>query len=304
MSPAQTVVSMDIPRCGAILAAMDSVAFRKMHGLGNDFVVLDGRARALALSPAQIRAVADRRTGIGCDQLILIEPPVRVEADARMRIFNADGGEVGACGNATRCVARLLMDEAGRDRTVIETAAGLLGCSAAEGGLVRVDMGPVHRTWTSIPLAQPADTLHLPVAAGPLADGVAINVGNPHAVFFVDDAEAVPLTDCGPRVETDPLFPERTNVEAVQVLDTATLRLRVWERGVGITSACGTGACAAAAAAHLRGLAGRKVRVILDGGDLVIELQDDGHVLMTGPAALAFNGVIAPELLAGEAAAA
>lgn len=291
---------MDIPRRGAILAAMDNLAFRKMHGLGNDFVVFDGRAKPLALVPSAVRAIADRRTGVGCDQLIVVERPENAAAAARMRIFNADGGEVGACGNASRCVARLLMDEGGAEALMIETAAGLLACRRV-GERVCVDMGPVHHHWQAIPLAHEADTLHLPLAAGPLADGVAINVGNPHAVFFVTDAAAVALAECGPRIETDPLFPERTNVEAVQVLDRATLRMRVWERGVGITQACGTGACAAAAAAYLRGLTDRQVRVILDGGELLIDWQADDHIAMTGPAALAFTGVVDPALLSNGA---
>lgn len=280
---------------------MDSLAFRKMHGLGNDFVVLDGRAKPLALAPSAVRSIANRRTGVGCDQLIVVERPDNAAAAARMRIYNADGGEVGACGNASRCVARLLMDEGGDEAVLIETAAGLLACRRV-GDRVCVDMGPVRHDWRAIPLAHAVDTLHLPVSADPLADGVAINVGNPHAVFFVAEAETVPLAECGPRIEVDPLFPERTNVEAVQVLDRATLRMRVWERGVGITQACGTGACAAAAAAYLRGLADRKVQVILDGGELSIDWQADDHILMTGPAALAFSGVLDPAQLINGAA--
>ncbi len=282
---------------------MNTLAFRKMHGLGNDFVVLDGRAQSLAMAPAVIRAIADRHTGVGCDQLIVIESATQAAANAVMRIYNADGGEVGACGNATRCVARLLMAETGRDAVVIETAAGLLACRRDGAGdeRVRVDMGPVRRDWQDIPLARAVDPLHLPVAAGPLADGVAISVGNPHAVFFVADAETVPLADCGPRLETDPLFPQRTNVEAVQVVDRHTLRMRVWERGAGITRACGTGACAAAAAAFLRGIAERSVEVRLDGGSLAIDYGEDGHVWMTGSATLAFEGTLAPALLANGA---
>lgn len=277
---------------------MNSLAFRKMHGLGNDFVVLDGRMGAIALAPAAVRAIADRRTGVGCDQLIIIEPAVVPTADAFMRIYNADGGEVGACGNATRCVARLLMEERSSDAVAIATTAGILACRRDVGGRVRVDMGRLRYAWEEIPLARAVDTLHLPIAVGPLTDGVALSVGNPHAVFFVANAEAVPLAQCGPQVETDPLFPQRTNVEAVQVLNRATLRMRVWERGAGITQACGTGACAAAAAAHRRGLVDAQVRVILDGGELLIELPADGHVLMTGPATLAFSGVLDPTLLA------
>ncbi|MFO1128198.1 MAG: diaminopimelate epimerase [Rhodospirillales bacterium] len=278
---------------------MIALPFIKMHGLGNDFVVLDGRRTAIELAPDAIRAIADRRTGVGCDQLIVIGAPSQPVADIRMRIFNADGGEVAACGNASRCIAHLVMNEDDNDHghAVIETAATLLACNVADHGRVTVDLGPAHSDWRSIPLAREADTLHLPLAVPPLADAVAVEVGNPHAVFFVDDAEAVPLAACGPRIECDPLFPERTNVEVVQVLAPDRLRLRVWERGVGITRACGTGAAAAVVAAHRRGLAGRAADVILDGGTLSVEWRADGHVLTTGPVATSFRGTLDPGLL-------
>jgi diaminopimelate epimerase len=281
---------------------MHAVPFVKMHGLGNDFVVVDARTRPLSLTPAAARRIADRHTGVGCDQIILIEPPGDGRADAFMRILNADGGEVGACGNATRCVARLLLRERGGEagdtgRIVIETQAGRLACDGIEGGLIRVDMGPVRRAWNEIPLRAEADTLHLPLRAGPLADAVAVNVGNPHAVFFVADADAVPLAELGPAIETDAWFPERTNVEVVTVLAPERLRMRVWERGAGITRACGSGACAALAAAHARGLAAPAADVALDGGTLHIALSDDGRVRMTGPAALSFCGELPPALL-------
>ncbi|MDP6603496.1 MAG: diaminopimelate epimerase [Rhodospirillales bacterium] len=275
---------------------MADLRFSKMHGLGNDFVVFDGRRRAVRLETDQVRAVANRRTGVGCDQLIILEPARNVAADVFIRIYNADGGEVFACGNAARCVAALIMDERRADEAVIETAHDLLRARRAEGGMIAVDMGPVRTAWNEIPLAEPRDTLHLGIALGALADPVAVNVGNPHAVFFVDDAEAVDLGPLGSVLECHELFPERTNVEAAAVLSPSTLRVRVWERGVGITPACGSGACAALVAANLRGLAASAGEVILDGGTLGIERLDDGHVLMTGPVAAVFSGTLDPSL--------
>jgi diaminopimelate epimerase len=278
---------------------MSALSFVKMHGLGNDFVVLDARAAPLALSAGQVRAVADRRTGVGCDQLIVIETPTAALADAFMRIRNADGSEVAACGNASRCVAALLMAEKNTEHVIIETAAGLLDADARGDGLVSVDMGRVSFDWRDIPLSKPADTLHLDVSAGPLRDGVAVNVGNPHAVYFVADAAAVPLEAVGPIIENHTMFPERTNVEAAEVLGPDRIRLRVWERGVGVTRACGSGACAALVAAARRGLTGRSAEVVLDGGRLGIEWLKDDHVLMTGPVATSFTGTLDAALLAG-----
>lgn len=261
-------------------------AFLKMHGLGNDFVVFDARGRKLALDAASAKALADRRFGVGCDQVIVIREG-RGGADAEMRIYNADGSEVESCGNATRCVARLLMEETDRDGVVIDTPGGVLACADAGHGEVTVDMGAPKLGWRDIPLAREADTNHFDVDG---LDAAAVNVGNPHCVLFMDASKIKTL---GPRLETHPLFPSRTNVEFVTVEDRARLRMRVWERGAGITSACGTGACAAAVAAHRRGLTERKVQVTLDGGQLVIEWRErDGHVLMTGPATLAFKGEI------------
>ena len=279
---------------------MKDLPFVKMHGLGNDFVVLDARAQSLELTPAQVRAIADRRTGVGCDQLILVEAARDGRADAYMRIRNADGGEVEACGNATRCVAAMRMAETGRDHAVIETTAGLLDAETAGPDRVAVDMGPVRLDWQEIPLKVPADTLHLDVEAGPLGDGVAVNIGNPHAVFFVADAEAADLERWGPLVEHDPAFPERTNVEVAEVISPTEIRMRVWERGVGITRACGSGACATLVAANRRGLIGRVADVRLDGGTLQIEWLENGHVRMTGPAAVSFHGTLNGGLLGRE----
>jgi diaminopimelate epimerase len=276
---------------------MDTRPFIKMHGLGNDFVVIDARRAPLALDAARARAIADRRTGVGCDQLIVMELPSNGRADVFMRIRNADGGEVEACGNASRCVADLLMRETGRPTCVIETAAGLLSCRGGSGGLVSVELGPVRLDWRDIPLAEPRDTLHLGIAADGLEDPVAVNVGNPHAVFFVADAGAVDLAGLGPGLEHHPLFPERANIGIADVEGVDRMRLRVWERGVGITRACGTGACAAVVAACRRGLTGRRVEVVLDGGPLDIEWRGDDRVVMTGPVATAFRGVLDPSLL-------
>ena len=274
-----------------------TIPFLKMHGLGNDFVVIDARPNQLTLSEAQARAVANRRLGVGCDQLILIEAPKTAGATAFMRIRNPDGSEAGACGNATRCVARLLMNETGSDHVVVETIAGLLESHAAPDGMVTVDMGPARLDWRDIPLSGPADTLRLDVAEGPYAGPVAVSMGNPHAVFFVDDVAAVPLERVGPVLEHHSTFPQRANIEFAQVLSPTHIRMRVWERSAGITQACGSGACAVQVAAVRRGLVERRAKVELDGGSLIIEWRDDGHVLMTGPIALSFTGTLAPELL-------
>ena len=265
--------------------------FLKMHGLGNDFVVFDARKQGLALDSATARAVADRRFGIGCDQVIVIRPGAH-GADADMEVRNADGSEVEQCGNATRCVAQLLMAESGKAQVRIDTLGGALLCSDAGGGNITVDWGTARTLWDEVPMAHPTDTnmFHLNVdGANHLAS--AVSVGNPHVVLFVDDAEAAPVAELGSRIETHPMFPERTNVEFVSVHREDKLRMRVWERGVGITSACGSGACAVAAAAFRRGLTGRKMEIVLDGGSLHMEMREsDDHILMTGPAALAFKG--------------
>ena len=265
--------------------------FVKMHGCGNDFVVFDERTGSLGLTPADAAAIADRRTGVGCDQFIVIEP-ASPGADAFMRIRNPDGSEAGACGNATRCVAHLLAAESGRDRQVIRTIAGDLPSKLLANGQVRVDMGPVRLDWRDIPLARPMDTLDLDLSAGPVSHPAAANMGNPHATFFVPDIGAIPVADIGPRLEHDLLFPERANIGFVQVLSRDRIRLRVWERGAGLTLACGSGACAALVNAARRGLTGREARVVVDGGELTIAWAEDNHVLMTGPVATSFTGEI------------
>ncbi|MDX9862358.1 MAG: diaminopimelate epimerase, partial [Rhodospirillales bacterium] len=230
---------------------------------------------------------------------VMVGLPRNGKADAFMRIFNADGGEIAACGNATRCVAAMAMAEKGTRAAVIETKAGLLAAEAAGEGIVAVDMGPARLDWRDIPLAEARDTVRVVVEAGPLREATAVNMGNPHAVFFVDDAEAVPMETWGPVVEHHALFPERTNVEAVEVIAPDRIRMRVWERGTGVTRACGTGACAAVVAAHRRGFTGRKAHVVLDGGTLFVEWRADGHVRMTGPVTTSFKGTLEPALLGG-----
>lgn len=258
-------------------------AFLKMHGLGNDFVVFDARAEPLAPTTAQVIALADRHTGIGCDQLIVIEPSD--VATAFMRIWNADGGEVEACGNAARCVATLLGAAA-----TIETAGGLLSAAATGGGATVTYPAPVF-AWDRIPLAYPMDTADLPLGWDGLERPVAVNVGNPHLVFFVADLDRVPLARIGPVIEVDPLFPQRINVDVAQVVAPSHLRLNVWERGAGLTLACGTGAVATAVAAIRRGLVASPVTVTLPGGDLVVGWSGDTATL-TGPAVLSFTGLV------------
>lgn len=263
------------------------IEFTKMHGLGNDFVVLDARARALPpIDSAFAAALADRHTGIGCDQLIVIEPSP--SADFRMRIFNADGSEVEACGNATRAVG-LLHGEPAR----IETLGGLVRASPADGG-ISVGMGKPRFEWDRIPLAYAMDTRSMPVAWEELANPVAVNVGNPHVIFFVADPYAVEMDRLGPLIETDPLFPERVNVNVAAVTAPDAITLRVWERGAGLTRACGTGACATAIGAMKRGLVDRRVTVTLPGGSLLIEWRDDDEIVMTGAAAESFRGSFDP----------
>jgi diaminopimelate epimerase len=278
---------------------MVHIPFRKMHGLGNDFVVVDRRSAPVAVSAAGVRAVANRRTGVGCDQLVLLEPPRRAMTLAFMRILNADGSEAEACGNATRCIAWLLAQETGENRVRIESAAGPLEAEVASDRRVTVDMGTPRTGWREIPLARAMDTSRVDLVLGPLTEPVCTNIGNPHATFFVADADAIDLATLGPAAEHDPLFPRRANIGVAAIVDRATVRLRVWERGTGITSACGSGACAAVVAAHRRGLTGRHATVRLDGGDLDIAWRDDGHVVMTGPVASSFDGSVDAALLAG-----
>lgn len=269
--------------------------FLKMNGLGNDFVVVEARSAPFEPTADEAAAIADRTAGVGCDQLIGIGPSTA--ADAFMRIWNADGGEVDACGNATRCVGWLLMEAAGRPSATIETNAGLLRVSRAGERMVTVDMGEPRLDWQDIPLAEAFDTRRIELQVGPIDDPVlrqpgCVSMGNPHVVFFVPDAEAAPVRQMGPIIEHHPLFPDRVNVGFAQIVARDHIRLKVWERGAGQTKACGTGACAALVAASRRGLTDRRAVVTLDGGDLTIEWADDNHVLMTGPVEIEFTGQI------------
>jgi diaminopimelate epimerase len=260
------------------------IPFVKMHGCGNDFVILDDRTHGIGMGPARAAALADRHLGIGCDQLIVIESAQA--ASAFMRIFNPDGSEAGACGNASRCVADILMRESGGADVVIRTVSGDLPATRRSDGLIEVDMGPPELEWAAIPLARPMDTLRLDVAGEPAA----ASMGNPHATFFVADLDTVAVRELGPRWEHDPIFPRRANIAFAQIVDAGTIRLKVWERGAGLTLACGSGACATLVNAHRRGLTARRAKVKMDGGVVDIAWRDDGHVLMAGPIATVFHG--------------
>jgi diaminopimelate epimerase len=278
-------------RFQAYISDMMHLAFTKMHGLGNDFVVIDARAKAPRLDEAAYRAIGDRRRGIGYDQFLTILPPTN-GGTAYMRIHNPDGSEAEACGNGTRCVAAVLMDEFNRNDVVIETVAGALVCKRSPDGRVTVDMGPADLDWRNIPLAEEVDTLSVDLRDSPATGACCVNIGNPHAVFFVDDAEAVSLEEVGPVLEHHPMFPELANIEFATVRSRTEIRMRVWERAAGVTQACGSGACAVLVAAARRGLAERRADVILDGGALTIEWTEAGRVLMTGPTATSFSGTI------------
>nr|WP_076445571.1 diaminopimelate epimerase [Roseivivax lentus] len=273
-----------------MIEAHDSLAFMKMHGLGNDFVVLDARARAIEVTPALARALGDRHRGVGFDQLALIE--ARGTGDAHLTFYNADGSTSAACGNATRCIADFLMRESGALALTLTTDRGALPARRVEGGAVSVNMGPPQLDWAEVPLAEAMDTLELPIEGAPTATGM----GNPHCTFFVEDAEALPLETFGPRYEHHPLYPERTNVQVAQIVGEDHIRMRVWERGVGVTLASGSSSCATAVAAARRGLTGRRVRIDLDGGTLEIDWREDG-VWMTGGTAHVFDGVLTPAWL-------
>ena len=279
-----------------------SLPFRKMNGLGNDFVVLDARERPIAISESQARAIADRKAGIGCDQLIVLEKsPI---ADVRMRIWNAEGGEVPSCGNASRCIADLIFDELKTDVATIETKGGFLSAKKAGAHLVTIDQGKPKFDWKDIPLSEAfPDTRHVELQIGPIDKPLlhspsVVNVGNPHCIFWVDDLDVVDLAKVGPMLENHPLFPERANISLAKVVARDHVLLKVWERGTGLTLACGTAACATMAAGHRIKIINSKCRITLPGGDLFMAVNDEnGHVLMTGPAALDFEGNLPEGLL-------
>lgn len=284
------------------------IPFRKMNGLGNDFVVLDLRTHALNLSESLVRAIANRETGIGCDQFITIEP-ARHGGDVFMGIRNPDGGIVEACGNATRCIGQILLDETGKETVTIETLGGDLVASAGADELVTVDMGEPRLKWNEIPLSEEfQDTRMIELEVGPLGAPImhspsVVNVGNPHAIFFVEDIDAIDLGRIGPMLENHPLFPERANISVAQVIDRSHIRIKVWERSAGLTLACGTAACATVVAAVRRRKTERNITVSLPGGDLQMEWRaSDNHIYMTGPTTLDYEGDLDQRFLNGELA--
>ncbi len=274
------------------MTSLSGLPYRKMNGLGNDFVIIDLRGQEARMTSDAARALADRSSGIGCDQVITIEDR---DGGPFMGVWNADGGEVGACGNAARCVGAILMDESGEQEVGFDTMSGAIAASRISEGRIAVDMGAPRFNWRQIPLAEQVDdTRFVDIKLGPIDKPVlwgpsAVNMGNPHCIFFVDDAEAQALDRFGPMIENHPMFPERANVSVAEVRGKHLIRLRVWERGAGITKACGTAACAALVAAVRRRLTARKATVELDGGRLAIEWREDDHVIMTGPYELEYE---------------
>lgn len=272
--------------------ATDGLAIMKMHGLGNDFVIIDSRGREAVTNAALARALGDRNRGVGFDQLAEIRSSDTADID--LDFWNADGSVAGACGNATRCVAELILSETGKDEIAIRTLRGTLQARRAEDGMVSVNMGVPQLAWQDVPLACDVDLQHLPVPGDP----VAVGMGNPHCVFVVEDAEAVDVAERGAEMEHHPLFPNATNVEFAEVRGRQDVRMRVWERGTGITLACGSGACATVVATHLRGLTDRSVRMQVDGGWLHLDWREDG-VWMTGPTAHVFDATLSEAFLEG-----
>ncbi len=270
--------------------------FVKMHGLRNDFIIVDGRQHPYTPSAEEILRICDRRAGVGGDELVIVDSPrpdSTTDAYALVRIFNPDGREVEACGNATRCIGWLFMQESKREEVVIDTQGGLLRCRKAGEKKVAVEMGKLRTAWQDIPLSHEMDTLHLEIGAGPLQDPVGMNIGNPHAVFFVDDLGAVDLRAYGPQLQKHPLFPQEANIGAAQLIDSKTLKLSVWERPGTLTTACGTGACVAVGAAHRRGLTNAKrMTVIMPAGSVEIDLKEDDSVVMIGPVEVCYSGYL------------
>lgn len=274
---------------------MTKLSFQKMHGAGNDFIVVDARSTALTLTPAQATFLCDRHLGIGCDTLVILEKSM--DADVAVRFINGDGSISATCGNATRCVADVLMRETGKDSARIATGVGVLTASRNAAGLITVNMGTPKFGWAEIPLAESRNTMHLGLEMGLLADPVAVNMGNPHAIFFVRDLAHIKMGEWGAHLEHHPLFPERANISAVQVLGDNHIKMAVWERGAGLTLACGSAACAAVAAGVRRGVIHPECTVDLPGGTLEIRWQKNsdasgGDIFMSGPVAYVFEGVV------------
>ncbi len=272
---------------------MAYIEFIKMNGIGNDFVIIDSRKQEIPLNNELIGIICDRHKGVGCDQLVIIEHSD--QADCLVKFYNPDGSEAGACGNATRCVAYLLSEERQSDFIPLQTKAGILECNKISEGIFSVKMGVAKTAWQDIPLTEGADTSNLDISEGCLSNPFAVNIGNPHAVFFVDDVDSIDLKDLGKKLENHKIFPERANIEIVQIISTDEVKLRVWERGAGETLACGSGACAAVFASYKKGLTGDKVKVCLPGGDLQIKVSEDNNIIMTGSVAVNFAGAFNTE---------
>ncbi len=266
------------------------IPFRKMHGLENDFVVLDSRQKEITLSKNEIIAIADRKTGVGFDQLLIIQPPKKSNG-VFMSVYNSDGNRVETCGNGARCIAKVVMNDLNTNEIIIETLAGPIKASKHQNGQITVNLGKIKYSWKDIPMSRKLDTLNLDFGIKDLPHGIAVNVGNPHVVFFVKDVENLDLTEVGPKISSDKIFPDGANVEFAQLLSKDHIRMRVWERGVGVTKACGTGACATLVASVKKGLSKNYARVSLDGGDLFVELSKNDEVKMTGPAEYSFTGL-------------
>lgn len=273
---------------------MRPLVFHKMHGRGNDFVIVDLRWQSWAPVPLQLSRIADRRRGVGCDQVVIISPPSVEGADADIKFFNADGSVTGACGNGTRCAGSLLIEALATRSVTLNAGKRRLTVTLEADGTYATDMGVPSFDWQSIPLAHASDTDHIDIRFNGLTGGSAVNLGNPHLVFLVDDAERASVEEAGAYYERHPLFPERTNVEFISILGKDKLRMRVWERGVGLTQACGSGACAAVAAAHRRGICGKNAEIIADGGSLRVTWRDDGHMILAGPVTRSFTGQFDP----------
>ncbi len=272
-------------------------SFIKMHGLGNDFVIIDGRKDNFLPDKAFCLALADRHRGVGYDQLIVLAEPKNAKSNLYMHIYNCDGSLAGACGNATRCVARVYFEETGHMHGIIETTAGFLEITKQDNDIYTADMGPARLDWKSIPLAEEMDTTQVALGVDEIGSACCVNIGNPHAVIFVSDITAIDLQAIGPKLEHHPLFPERCNIEFAEIIDPSHIRMRVWERGTGITQACGSGACATLVAAVRRGLCQRKATIHLDGGNLEIYWrEEDNHVILSGTASKSFDGQLYDEL--------
>lgn len=270
----------------------ETLSFIKMNGLGNDFVIFDARKNTIELEKQKVIAISDRRTGVGCDQLIVIEKPVNKSADAFMRIYNADGGEVEACGNATRCVGFLLMNEIKKDNVTIETQIGLLHATKKSYDMITVDMGEIKSGWEDIPLSHAMETNNIEVNIGEFNKGTAFNIGNPHLCFLFENIQDASIEEYGSKIEHHSFFPQRTNVEAIEIISKNKVKVRVWERGVGMTQACGTGACAAAYAASSWTEMDKEIEVVLEGGSLLIDVSNKKHILMTGKVGVNYIGQI------------